>query len=119
VSGETDSIVDIVRERNRIVQSVTTGLFDGAEDLLYDAIKRRRKTVETLKTQAMQPGDKVTFNGMARPKYLQAGVIAEVKEVYTTGVLLQMPDVIAGDTGGRFEGREVRCPAAIIDKDES
>ena len=115
MSGETDSIVDIVRERNRIVQQIATGMFDGSEDLLYDAIKRRRKVVETAKTQELQVGDKVTFNGMARPKYLQNGVIAEVREVYTTGVLLLMPNVIAGDTGGRFEAREVRCPAAIID----
>lgn len=119
MSGQTDSIVDIVKERNRIVGLVASGFFDGAEDLLYDAIKRRRKVVETLKTQELQPGDTVSFNGQARPKYLQNGVLATVKEVYTTGVLLVMPDVIAGDTGGRFEGREVRCPAAIIDKDES
>lgn len=116
MSGQTDSIVDIVRERNRIVQQVATGFFDGCEDLLYDAIKRRRKVVETTKTAELAPGDKVTFNGLARPKYLQAGVEAEVVEVYTTGVLLSMPFSIPGDTGGRFEGREVRCPAAIIDK---
>jgi hypothetical protein len=104
-----------VIERSQVIQRIGQGLFDGSEDTLYDAIKRRRKVTDTLKTQEFQVGDKVTFNGMARPKYLQTGVIAEIVSVNTTGVLLKMPDSILGDTGGRFEGREVNCPAAIID----
>lgn len=114
-----DSVVTEVIERSAVIQRIAQGLFDGQEDTLYDALKRRRKVVETLKTQEFQPGDKVSFNGLARPKYLQQGVIAEILTVNTTGVLVQMPDVILLDTGGRFEGREVNCPAAIIDKVKS
>lgn len=113
-SGNSNSR-DII-ERSKIVQQISQGLFDGNEDALYGAIQRRAKVVETLKAQDMQPGDIVSFNATARPKYLQKDVVAEVKEVYATGVLLVMPDYIEGDSGGRFEGREVRCPASIIDK---
>lgn len=111
-----DSVATEVIERSQVIQRIAQGLFDGQEDALYDAIKRRRKVTDTIKTQTFQIGDKVTFNRSTRPKYLHAGgVVATILNVNTTGVLLQMPDSILGDTGGRFEGREMNCPASIIE----
>jgi len=115
VSGQTDSIVDIVKERRSIIQSIADGIFDGAEDDLFEAVKRRRRIVDLTLITKLAPGDTVKFNETANPKYLK-GVKASVTEVKTTTVRVQMPDMIAGDTGGRFEGMIVSCPVSILDK---
>lgn len=110
-----------VIERSKVIQQIAQGLFDDNEDALYDAIKRRRKIVDLTKVSEFQVGDTVVFNSQARPKYLK-GVEGSVVEVNSTTVLVQMPDSIPGDTGGRFrdwpngKGARVRTPVGIVDR---
>ncbi len=122
VRAQPDSIVAIAKERNRLLQGIAQGWFDGNEDMLFDAVKRRQAVVDLEKAGEFQVGDTVIFNKTARPKYLQKGVEAIVQSVGQTSVTVKMPDTILGDTGGRFfdrftgEGAIVRCPVSIVER---
>lgn len=95
---------------DQVLGAILDGVCDSSEDRIYAALKMRRKTVEQRKGVLFKKGDKVVFNGQARPKYLQ-GVEGVIEKVNLTRAIVKI-----GADGGRFSHSEPSCPFAIIDK---
>jgi hypothetical protein len=84
-----------------------------ALDTLEQACRDRRKvlTQETIIELEIQPGDKIKFSNIIRPRYL-AGLSAEVVTTNSTTVTVKIP---MDPRYGKFSGRSyVRVPFALI-----
>ena len=96
-----------------IITSILSGDQDGDEDRIIEALKIRRKALESMKVLELRVGDKVRFNSGANPKYL-VGIVGTIIKKNKTRVVVQLVD-----NAGKFSHDAPSCPISIIDKVES
>lgn len=95
---------------NTLINEIIDGEYDGDFEVIYEAIKSRRRAQEAGKALTFRVNDKVRFNSHARPKYLK-GIEGVVIKVNGASVVVKV-----GPEAGRFANQEPRCPIAIVDK---
>jgi hypothetical protein len=90
---------------------ILAGKHDAELSLILEAIRDRRKTLAQVKSYDIKIGDKVVFNGSARPAYLVGA-----KAVVTGRLRNKLQIKLLEDAGRFISGYPVGCPPGIVDK---
>lgn len=94
-----------------IVNAILDGEADDEFDQIYGAIKTRTATLTHKKAATFKKGDKVRFNGSARPVYIQ-GVTGVIEQLVGSKAMVRLDT-----TAGRFgSDAPIRTPFSIIEK---
>ncbi len=100
-------------DTQEIIDSILSGDNDDDYRDIYEAIKTRQSMSARGKVMAFRVGDRVVFNGNARPKYL-LGVEGVVKKRNETTVVVKIEGY-----AGKYTDSAPRCPVGMLDKVEA
>lgn len=101
----------------RLCEEISAGFFDGSLQDIQSACDARAGIILTkifptkFKVEGFKVGDKVAFNLLASPKYIQ-GLTAVVTKINISRVVILMDR-----TAGRFQaGERITAPMSILNK---
>jgi len=100
-------------QAREILDAIIAGEFDDYKDAFIEAFKSRTEVINMGKRLSFRPGDKVKFNSLTRPKYLQ-GIEATVEKINSKNIVVR----IASDNWGarKFAGVATTTSVALVDK---
>jgi hypothetical protein len=95
----------------QVIEAIDTGVMDGREDILIEALNRRRRAVSAIRAGELEPGDRIRLNGL-RPKYLN-GLVGTVQYRVANGKVSVKLD--EDQDTGRY-GHVITCPGSSLVK---
>ena len=100
-----------------VLEAILGGMFDGREDLIYDAVKDRSRMKARVLLAAINPGDKVIISNRVKPRYY-AGRIGTVTKISSTKATIDL-DEPTYNTNGRKIQNNINVPATLLEKVEA
>lgn len=98
-----------------IINAIVDGEFDDYKESILAAFKTRSETINAKKRLNLRPGDKVVFNYLTRPKYLQ-GIEATVEKINSKNVVVRIP--AENWDARKFRGVATTTSVSLVDKVE-
>jgi hypothetical protein len=94
-----------------MIKDILSGLYDSQLAELSEAIKTRKAHLAQINFFDFKVGDKVKFNGLTRPTYLQ-GCEAIIRDKKTKNIVV---DLISPPPGSRFN-KGIRTSVNLVEK---